>query len=177
VLQNTTCVADNDTKQVQKRFDKLQDYPNLNRGGPGRPKGLKDKTTLVREALADAQIKIQRLPQKIRDDCMDIIATEELILNLKTAKKEETKVALIREAFDRSRGKAPVSVSMESRSAQITGTLVDLLGLLKNVSQIPDIAVSSVIECKDSAIEAIDTSASKEQPIDKIKDSEQGTAD
>jgi len=171
-------LIETDNERPVKRPIHPNSLANLkHEAGPGRPKGSKDKSTLVREALADAQIKIQRLPQKIRDECMDIIATEELIVNLKTARKEETRVALIKEAFDRSRGKPPVQVAMDSRSTQITGTLVDLLGLLKNVSPMPQIDVSDVIECKDSAREASLQSASNDEVVDTIDNQGKGTSD
>ncbi len=126
---------------------------NLKRdAGPGRPKGSKNRSTIVLHALADAKLKVSDYPRKIRDECMDIIATEELIYTLATARKEETKVALIREGFDRSRGKPPVSVDMASHSSQITGTLVDLLALLRSPGE--QKAIPESIQSDGGIIEA-----------------------
>lgn len=89
------------------------------------------------------QAKVALVPRKIRDEYLDVICHEELINLVMQAKKEETKLNAVREGFDRTRGKPPVSVDMASHSSQITGTLVDLLALLRSPSEQKAIPLSN----------------------------------
>jgi hypothetical protein len=94
--------------------------------------------------------KIAQVPRKIRDEYMDIICSEELIHLVTRSKKEDIKLNAVREGFDRTRGKPPVSVAMESHSSQITGTLVDLLSLLRSSNEVKQLPQpdQGVIEVK-----------------------------
>jgi hypothetical protein len=135
-------------KQFKNGVSPLGDY--LIHGGPGRPKGSKSKSTRLRDALASVKADISVLPLDVQHACMDYISKEEWLNTLRTARKEETKVALIREWWDRRLPKIPVSVSMESHSSQITGTLVDLLSLLRSSNETKQLPVENqgVIEVK-----------------------------
>jgi hypothetical protein len=135
-------------KQFKNGVSPLGDY--LIKGGPGIPKGYKYKSTRLREALESVKADITILPIDVQHACMDYISKEEWVNTLRTARKEETKVALIREWWDRRLPKIPVSVSMESHSSQITGTLVDLLSLLRSSNEVKQLPQpdQGVIEVK-----------------------------
>jgi len=139
----------------EKQIEKLSNYPNLNRGGPGRPKGCRNKSTRLREALSQVKDDINILPKDLQHECMDYISKEEWVNTLRTAKKEETKIALIKEWWDRRLPKIPVSVALDSHSTQITGTLVDLLSLLRSSNE-PKQLTQSNQDVIDAGVAPID---------------------
>lgn len=160
-------------KQFKNGVSPLGNY--LITGGPGRPKGSKSKQTRLKEALLAVRADIDLIPKDLQHDCMDYISKEEWLNTLRSCKKEETKIALIREWWDRRLPKIPVQVSMDSRSTQLTGTITDLLSILR--APVPQVGVIDAPECKDSASEAIDVSASNGQAIDNIDNDDKGTSD
>jgi hypothetical protein len=99
--------------------------------------------------------KIAEVPLKIRKDYLAAIAHQELTLLMQVAKKEETKLNAIREGFDRTEGKPPVSMAIDSHSTSLSGSIGDLMGLLEQVHalQLPgkptDPGVVEVTDCQD----------------------------
>ena len=107
-------------------------HPNSLRNlkpGPGRKKGSKNKSTLLTEALMQAHIK--DIPWEVQKNYGKILAWQKLLKILHTAQKEEIQLQAIDRVLDRTIPKVPVLVEMDSRSQQITGTLPDLLALLR----------------------------------------------
>jgi hypothetical protein len=107
-------------------------HPNSLRNlepGKGRIKGSKNKRTLLTEALMQAHIK--DIPWEVQKNYGKILAWQKLLKILHTAQKEEIQLQAIDRVLDRTIPKVPVLVEMDSRSQQITGSLVDLLALLR----------------------------------------------
>ena len=107
-------------------------HPNSLRNlkpGKGRIRGSKNKRTRLTEALMQAQIR--DIPWEVQKNYGKILAWQKLLKILYTAQKEEIQLQAIDRVLDRTIPKVPVLVEMDSRSQQITGSLVDLLALLR----------------------------------------------
>ncbi len=120
-----------------KRVPHPNSLKNLQRGGPGRTPGIKNRSTLLTEALMQAKVAL--VPRKIRDEYLDVICGEELINLVTNAKKEEIRLNSVREGFDRTRGKPQVTMEIDSHSQSIHGTLGDLLQLLQVSQGVPEV--------------------------------------
>ena len=107
-------------------------HPNSLRNlkpGKGRIRGSKNKRTRLTEALMQAQIR--DIPWEVQKNYGKILAWQKLLKILHTAQKEEIQLQAIDRVLDRTVPKVPVLVEMDSRSQHITGSLVDLLALLR----------------------------------------------
>ena len=118
----------NDSTETTPRKMHVNSLKNL-KPGPGRKKGSKNKRTLLTEALMQAQIK--DIPWEVQKNYGKILAWQKLLKILHTAQKEEIQLQAIDRVLDRTIPKVPVLVEMDSRSQQITGSLVDLFALLR----------------------------------------------
>ncbi len=120
--------SENDSTETKPRKMHPNSLKNL-KPGPGRKRGSKNKKTLLTEALMQAQIR--DIPWQVQKDYGKILAWQKLLKILLTARKEEIQLQAIDKVLDRTVPKVPVLVEMDSCSQQITGSIVDLLALLR----------------------------------------------